>query len=411
MSDGYIKGLITGILTALGITVLSVLIYFLFFNDVLGNLDSDTAPLDIEVSDSDEYQDFVNKENMIMAIIKQKYYEEADEKTMFDGAYRGIVDSLNDPYSCYFSKEEVDAIMDSSNGEYVGIGCYVGQMIDSKEMVVVSVIPGSPSEKAGLQAGDVIIAADGRDLTDMNIDLAVTYVRGRAGTKVVITVKRDKETLDLEMIRATVTPETVESIMLDDNIGFIRMVAFHGHTPEQFKRELEKLESEGMEKLILDLRGNPGGNYDTAIEMLDIFLDKDMLVGYIDDAAGNQENSYTEDSDRFDKPLVILINENSASAAELFTQCMRDYEKATVIGKTSYGKGVYQNLYPVSNDGDAVKITGGRFYSPKGICIQGVGIVPDITVEYTDEPNEKGLYPYEYEDSQAKAAIEYLKKK
>jgi carboxyl-terminal processing protease len=167
------------------------------------------------------------------------------------------------------------------------------------------------------------------------------------------------------------------------------------------------MESQGMEKLIVDLRDDPGGLYDVAVDMVDIFLDRDLEVAYVEDNTGKKQWSYTNDLDTFDKPVVILINGNSASASELFTQTLREYNKATVIGTKSYGKGVYQNLYPLSVDGAVIKITGGRYFSPKGFCVDGVGIEPDITVEYVKiDPTITD--PELTDDNQIKAAVDFL---
>ena len=414
METSFNKGFLMGVFLTLGVVLGSVLIYFFFFHDALQN--STPAPnYSYEINgygmsdeEKEKYGTFLKTQNTILATIKDKFYEKVDNEEIYHGAYDGMLAALNDPYSCYYSKDEYAAITQTTDGEYVGIGCYVGQHKETKEIMILSVIEGGPAEKAGLLAEDIMVAVDGRDITGMDIDYAITFVKGKAGTKVVITVKRGEETLDFAMVREKIEPKTVTYEMLSGKVGYIYMGSFYKHSAEQFKAALAELESEGMEKLIVDLRDDPGGLYDIAVDMVDIFIGENQLVAYVEDNDGKQEKSYTKDPDTFDKPVVILINGNSASASELFTQAMRDYGKATVIGTTSFGKGVYQNLYPVSNSGDFVKLTGGRYFSPKGICIHGVGIEPDITVEYevledieTDSKREQ--------DSQIRAALEFLK--
>ena len=407
MSDGYIKGLITGILAAMGITLLSVLIYFAFFYEMLK--DNDSFPSYRDENMTDEYRQFLEKEETIMGVIRSRFYEKVDDETMYRGAYDGIMASLNDPYSCYYSQSEFESINQTTDGEYVGIGCYVSQNKDTKEIVVLSVIEGSPSEEAGMMSEDIILAVDGEDMVGYDLDQAVAFIKGKVGTSVVVKVKRGTEVLELSMVRRRIEQKTVDYKMLEDNVGYIRTASFYKVTLKEFKEAMKSLEAQGMEKLIIDLRDNPGGLFDITIEMLDIFLGSDMLAAYIEDSSGNQEKSYTIDDDEFSKPIVIMINEHSASASELFTQTMRDYGKATVLGTKSFGKGIYQNLYQVGNDGSAVKITGGRYFSPKGVCVHGVGIEPDIVIE-PEKNGESGTSDKE-EDNQIRAALDFLKNK
>lgn len=409
MSDGYIKGLITGVLASIGIIGLSVLIYFAFFHN---SLQSMTASLGYgDYFSEEEYQAFINKESSILNVIKNNYYEKVDNEVLFEGAYDGIMASLGDKYACYYSKTDYDSVNKNYNGEFVGIGIYAGQYKNSNEIVVVGIMEDSPALEAGLQPGDIIIGVDDNDITGYDdMEYAMSFVKGKPGTKVVLVVKRDGETLEFPMIRRKIEQKNISSRMLDDKVGCIQIVSFHGNTPEQFKQALSDLEASGMEKLIIDLRDNPGGTVDSAIDILDIFLDKDVLVASIEHSNADPDRFYTLDPDTFSKPVVILINEQSASAAELFAQSMRDYEKATIIGTTSYGKGVYQETRLVGTDGSAIKYTAGKYYSGKGVCVQGIGIEPDITVKL-EKTGENELPVSSFEDNQMKAAVEYLKNK
>ena len=410
MDDKYVKGFLHGIILTISIIAASVLVYFVFFNDALKNSskpDSSTTASNNDgvLKEDGDYNSFSIKQQNIIKIINEKYYQDVDEGVLYRGAIDGMMAALDDPYSCYYSKDELDTITQTTVGEYVGIGCYVAILKEESGIRVISVIEGSPAEKAGMLANDIITAVDGTDISNFDIDYALSLVKGKAGTKVVITVKRENETLELTMTREKIEPKTIAYEMLDNNVGYIYVASFYGHTAEQFKKALADLESQGMEKLIVDLRDDPGGLYDSAIDMLDIFLGKDLLAAYIENTDGTKEHSYTKDEDEFTKPVVILINGNSASASELFTQTMREYGKVTIIGTKSFGKGVYQNIYPVSSDGSAVKVTGGRYFSPNGVCIHGVGIEPDIIVEYIEPGEDADSWE---DDNQIVAAMEFF---
>ena len=408
MSDDnkFVKGLITGVLVALASAV--ILIFFMrdyLFNGNQNNRSNTSS----SQSDEKSYEVFKGKLDNILWIIKKDFYEDVDPEVLYEGALDGMMAALNDPYSCYYNPGEAKQVFQATDGSYVGIGCYIGQTKDTNEILVVSVMEDSPADKAGLKPEDIIIAVDGTDITGFDLDYAMTLVRGAEGTSVVITVKRGDEKIDLPMTRAKIEQKTVSYRMLEDGIGYIYVSAFYKNTTVETRSAIEDLEKQGMTKLIIDLRENPGGLFDTAVSMLDIFLEKGLLVAYTDSKQGDEVKSYTKNEDTFDKPVVVMINGNSASASELFTQTMRDYEKITVIGTRSYGKGVYQTLWPVGTDNSYIKYTGGRYYSPKGVCIHGVGIEPDIVVEL-EEGLEKESVLKRTKDNQLDAAIEYLKK-
>ena len=402
----FFKGFIVGLLVALA----SAAILIFFMRDYLfNNAPKGKSYSSIAKSDEQKYDMFIGKLNNILTVIDQDFYEKVDPEVLYEGALDGIMEALNDPYSCYYTPEEATAVFQTTAGSYVGIGCYVGQMKESNDIVVISVVEDSPAEKAGLLPEDIIIAVDGKDVSKLNLEYAMTFIKGNEGSSVVLTVKRGDKTLDLAMKRAKIEQKTVSYRMIGDGIGYILVSALYENTSKETKAALEALEKQGMTKLIIDLRENPGGLFDAAVKMLDIMLEKGLLVAYTDSRQGVETKSYTKDEEKFDKPLVILINGNSASASELFTQTMRDYEKATVIGTTSYGKGVYQTLWPIGEDSSFIKYTGGRYYSPKGVCIHEKGIEPDIVVEL-EEGLDKESISKRTKDNQIDAAVEYLKK-
>ena len=409
-NDNYLKGYFAGLATMFGLIAAGVLVFLLFFYE--GR--SYTYPVLSSDAGSEEefrqsYDEFWTKQKAIMEVVDSRYYKSIDLESMYDGALKGMMASLNDPYSCYYSAKEMQTVTQTNSGSYVGIGCSVGTVKGSKDIIVFGVVADSPAERGGLKAGDIIVAIDGKDITGLATNYALTLLQGKEGIEVTLTIKRGNEKMDLSMVRARIEQKSISKEMFDDGIGYIRLYSFYQNTPEQMRKAIEELNEQGMKKLIIDLRDNPGGLYDMAVEMLDMMLPKDLLVSYTEDKSGKREESYTKDDDTFDKPVVILINDHSASASELFTQTMRDYEKATIIGITSYGKGIFQELIPIKTDGSGIRITGGRYYSGKGVCIHEIGIEPDITVELeeTEAGNDSNGT---IKDNQIQAAIDYLKK-
>ena len=271
----FVKGLITGVLVALAST--AILIFFMrdyLFN---GNQNNRSGTSSSE-SDDRKYEIFKGKLDNILWILKRDYYEDIDPEVLYEGALDGMMAALDDPYSCYYTASEAQQVFQTTDGSYVGIGCYVGETKDTNDIMVVSVMEDSPAEKAGLKPEDIIIAVDGRDITNVGLEYAMSLVKGAEGTSVVLTVKRGDETLDLSMTRAKIEQHTVSYRMLEDGIGYIYVSAFYKNTTADTRAAIEDLEKQGMTKLIVDLRENPGGLFDTAVEMLDIFLEKGLLV-------------------------------------------------------------------------------------------------------------------------------------
>ena len=401
--DKFTKGFLAGAGLVTGTFIAAMVIFMVFFFDK-GKIRFTSSDDGSATISTEEFQE---KMEEIIKTIQRYYYQPVDRDTLYEGAYDGIVASINDTYARYYNSKELEQMMNNNSGEYVGVGCTVFQAEETNEIIVASVFEDSPAQKGGLLPGDVLVAVDGRDLTEMDIDLALTYVTGTVGTEVVITVLRNEERIDLHMIRERIQQTLVYSMMLDDEVGYIDILAFHATATKQVRTAIEDLKSQGMKKLVIDLRANPGGLYTTAVEILDVMLPANQLVASVIDSQGKTEKSYTKDDDELDIPIAILINENSASASELFTQTMRDYGRATIVGIKSYGKGVYQETHLLS-DGTAVKVTAGMYYSGKGVNIHGEGIVPDIEVEYDESIYDKEEATWE-DDSQVKAAVDFLK--
>lgn len=343
----------------------------------------------------------------IEALIDKNFYFEDDDQEKQDGIIRGYMEGLDDPYSVYYSKEEYDSFMESSNGEYVGVGVQVSQNVDTKIITVVDVFDG-PAKEAGVKAEDVITHVNGEDITDQDIDTVVDKIRGEEGSEVTITVYRASDAKDHEftMPRQKVENPTVEYKMLDNHIGYIQVSSFYEVTAKQYIAAIEDLESQGMEGLVVDLRDNGGGLLDIAVEMLDYMLPAGKIV-YTEDKDGNVTSEYNSDDEhQFTKPLALLVNGYSASASEIFAGAVKDYGLGKLVGTNTYGKGIVQRMFPL-DDGSAIKLTIAKYFTPKGNDIHKIGIKPDVEVEldvdaYRESEGEK--------DNQLDAAVQEVLK-
>ena len=344
---------------------------------------------------------FIQKMELLELVVNQYYMNDISVEDMRTGAYKGLMEGLGDPYTCYYTAEEYDALMESTEGTYYGIGAVVQQNLKTMYITIVKPYVDGPAYKAGMLPGDIIYKVDDVDVTGMEIDNVVAMMKGPEGTQVKVTVVRDGESDPVELLitRAQITIETVEYEMLDYNIGYILVSSFDEPTPAQFKEAIRDLQKQGMEGLIIDMRDNPGGLLSAVVEMLDYILPKGMIV-YTEDKYGYR-NEYTgTDADVLELPMVVMINGNSASAAEIFAGAMQDYEAATIIGTTSYGKGIVQTILPLT-DGTAVKVTVSRYFTPRGVCIHGTGIVPDKEVELKDELKQMVVIPHDQDNQLA----------
>lgn len=352
----------------------------------------------------ERYEKIEKKLDTIDKTISDYYLnqEDIDLDQLEEGIYAGYVKGLDEDYTTYYTAEEFADVMEASSGSYSGIGAYVSQNMNTGIITIVKPFEGSPAEKAGIQKEDILYKVEGEEVTGQDLTTVVARLKGEEGTMANITIYRQSEDkyIDLSVERAVVNVPTVAHQMLDNHIGYIQIAEFEEVTAEQFKEAVSDLQEQGMEKLIFDLRDNGGGLLDSVCDVLDTILPKMMLV-YTEDKDGNRREEWAEDDEAVDLPMAVLINGNTASASEIFTGALKDYDKAEIIGTTSYGKGIVQSIIPFS-DGSALKVTSSKYYTPSGICIHGVGIEPDQTVEY-----DRTL---EY-DNQLQAAIDYLNEK
>ncbi len=361
-----------------------------------------------------------SKMQMIQSIIDQVFLYDEDATEVEEYIYRGMMAGLNDPYSVYYTAEDYKAIQESTDGSYSGIGAMISQNKTTGLCTVVKVFEGSPALEAGMKPGDIIYKVGDTLVAGESLDVLVSnYIKGKEGTDVQITVYRaESDTYeDMTITRRKIEVPTVESKMLADNTGYVAVSEFDAVTVEQFEKAIDELENQGMKQMIIDLRSNPGGMLDSAVAMVDYILPDDRkdfekgegktLIVYTADKNGKGDTYTAADGHEVDVPIAILVNENSASASEVFTGALKDYKKAVVVGTTSYGKGIVQNLIPLG-DGSAIKITTAHYYTPSGFDLHGKGITPDVEVELDENLKSQSVVTPE-EDNQVQAAMEALK--
>ncbi len=331
-------------------------------------------------------RDLVEKLQKLEKIIDKYYYlDEVGNEELQDGIYRGLMEALDDPYSVYYSAEELSTFMEETEGIYSGIGAYMMQDTQTRLPMITGVMDGAPAEAAGLRPDDLIYAVDGEEVAGMTLEEAIAKIKGPEGTEVTLTVIREGENdyMEFTLTRAKVEAPTVNLTMMEDGMAYIEVTEFDAVTVDQFAEALAVAKGSGMKGMILDLRANPGGNLDAVVDMCKMILPQGLIV-YTEDKAGNREE-YTCDGDReLQVPLVVLVDGNSASAAEIMAGAIKDYGLGRLVGTTTFGKGIVQQIIPLK-DGSAVKITTSAYFTPAGNNIHGKGIEPDIVCEFDGE--------------------------
>ena len=352
--------------------------------------------------------DSVAKINELAAYINLYYYDETDTEALKSGMYAGLLSGVNDKYSTYYTAEEYEQSQIGMTGKYYGIGAGLTQDIKTMVVTVNKIYDGTPSKDAGLLKDDVILSVEDVEATSMELSELVQLIRGEEGTTVHLEVYRPAtgENLSFDVERANVTLPSVASEMLTEEIGYIRIESFETDTAAPFETALAQLENAGMHSLVIDLRYNGGGLVDSVVQILDDILPEGLLV-YTEDKYGNRQEYKSSGETHFDYPLAVLVNEDSASASEIFAGAIKDYEYGTLIGTKTFGKGIVQSLFKLS-DGDAVKLTTAKYFTPKGNYIHGVGIEPDIELEYEYLNPDGQSYEMQY-DNQIQKAIEVLR--
>ena len=323
-----------------------------------------------------------------------------------EGMYKGLVESLNDKYSSYYTEKEYSRLSESTEGSFEGIGVTIVQNDEGYFEIAGFASEDSSAKKAGVEVGDIFYKVEDEYVSGMDMSDLVDRVRGKKGTSVRIVMLRgeNREEVEFTIDRQKVEAITVSFNMIDDETGYIAIGAFEGITVSQFENALTSLKKQGMKRLVLDLRGNGGGMVNAAVKVADDIIPTGVVT-YTLDSRGNRKDYMAVTPEELGMPLVILVDSASASASELLTGAIKDYGKGTVVGTTTFGKGIVQNIYPLA-DGSAVKLTNSRYYTPNGLNIQGTGIEPDVVIEFDVEGYEK-----DGSDNQLDKAVEIVKNK
>lgn len=352
----------------------------------------------------------IQKMRTIEEMVDAYYYgDEVIAGELQDGVYKGMVKALGDPYSEYFSKEELEDVVNNNQGISYGIGAMISINTNLNTAMISGVLEESPAMEAGLKEGDIIYKVGDEFTQGMSLSKVVSLVKGREGTIVNLTIYREGEPdyLEMEIVRAKqIETTTVDSGMIEghDEIGYLRIREFEGVTPDQFTEAMAVLKENGMKGLVLDLRSNPGGDLTAVVDVARQILPAGLIV-YTEDKAGNRKEYTCDGTHELQMPLVVLTNEYSASASEILAGAIKDYNKGTLIGTTTFGKGIVQRINRLK-DGTAIKLTVSAYFTPSGKNIHGIGIKPDIVLEYDDE-----AYEADGTDNQVMKAIEVLEGK
>ena len=346
----------------------------------------------------------------IKSVIDKNYLwkDKIDEKKLKDGAVEGYVKGLGDKYTEYIPKQDVKEFTENITGSFVGIGIYMIADEESQKIVVYYPIPGSPAEKAGIKSGDAIIRVDGKEYGYEDFDIIADNIKGEEGTKVKVVIERDGKEQEFEITREKIETNPISSKILKENIGYIKLPSFDTDSSKKLKEKVDELVSKGAKSLVLDLRNNGGGIVDESTDIADLFLEKGKTIMTTKDNKDKEEVTKSKTKKEYDMPLILLTNENTASASEILTAALKDNERATVIGTKTYGKGVIQTVLTLS-DGSGLKITTAEYFTPNGTEINEKGIKPNIEVKLPD--SVKSIYAVkESDDAQLNRAIEELQK-
>ena len=351
---------------------------------------------------------FVQKAKYIEETVKESYTGDIDDDQMEEYMYKGMMASLGDPYSAYYTSEEYEELTTETTGSYEGIGVVMQQDVNTGEVKVVRCYEGAPGEKAGLLPEDVLVEVNGESVSGMELSEVVDKVKNSQDQVAHLTIAREGESeyLEIDVHLEEVNIPVVQSEMLEDNIGYIALYEFTEQTEPQYMEAFEALKDQGMERLIIDVRNNPGGLLTSVCDILEDILPGGLIV-YTEDKNGEREEYTCDGENELDIPLAVLVNGNSASASEIFAGAIQAYSKGTIVGTTTFGKGIVQSLIPF-NDGSAIKTTTAKYYTPSGKCIHGTGIQPDVEVELSEGLEQETSISHE-EDNQLQKAIEVVK--
>ncbi len=389
--------MIVAIAVFLTFMVTSISLYTYFLNN----------PISITSKSSSSSKDIAGTLQKYKEIIDKYYLGDVDEEKLKEGAIKGYIEGLGDPYTEYISADEMEDYLSDTMGNFVGIGIYMVKNTEKGKIQVLAPIKGSPAEKAGIQAGDLILTVDGVDYSADEMTIASNKIKGQEGTTVTIEVLRGTETKKYELKREKVKVNQVEGKVLSNNIGYINFTSFDETTADDFKAKFEELNKQGIKSLIIDLRNNGGGIVDQALQIADYVADKDSVLLYEVDKNNKETVKKAKTDPIINMPIIILTNENTASASEILAGALKDLGKAKTVGTTTYGKGVIQQILKLS-DGSGLKVTIEEYQTPNRNKIHKIGIAPDEEVKLPDSVTNV-LNVTESEDTQLQKAIEMLK--
>ncbi len=345
--------------------------------------------------------------NEIRTKLNQLYIGEIDEEKMMDGALEGYVSALGDEYTEYLTKEEITSLMQDIEGSYVGIGVYIAQNTQTDEIIVIGVIEDSPAHKAGLLAGDIIKKIDGVEYTGEDLTQASNKMKGIEGTKVTVTVERDGKESDIDITRKTIKFKYIDSEKLENDIGYIKISSFEGDCANDFKNAYKELSSQGIKSLIIDLRNNGGGLVDQSLDIAEMIVPYGSKLLITKDKNGNEEISTSDQKPIVDVPIVILVNEFTASASEILTAAVKENINCKVVGTQTYGKGIIQGIFLFDDNETGIKITIQEYFTPNYNKLHKIGIKPDEVIELPEEWKGQVTVDREF-DNQLNRAIEIL---
>jgi carboxyl-terminal processing protease len=356
------------------------------------------------------YPTIGNKVDDILKALNENYVEQLDMTELSQKIYQEVAAVLGDPYTNYLDAQQYEAFMEDTEGIYAGIGVMVGANLDTNRIVITVPFEGYPSAEAGLLPGDAIIKVNGYDVNAEMMDETVRMIKGEQGTSVELTIYRESsdETFDVTIIREIINVPTVSHKMLEGDIGYLRITQFERVTAHQFEASYNELVGDGMKGLILDLRNNPGGLLSVVNYITDILVPEGIIV-YTEDRYGNQTKTPSNE-EHIEVPLLVLVNGNSASASEVLSGAVRDHGVGELVGTTTFGKGLVQNIYTLK-DNSALRITIAKYYTPSGVCIQDIGLEPDFEIDMDAELTVRLSTLTLDEDVQLKKAMEVMEEK
>lgn len=339
--------------------------------------------------------------------LEKKYIGEINDEELIEGAVKGYVDALGDPYTTYYTKKEMKTIMEETNGNFVGIGVYMTKDLEKNAILIIKPIENSPAEKAGILPGDLITKVDDVEYTGDKLEEASNKIRGEEGTKVKLEIYRNGETKTFELTRTKVVVSHVTTKVLNNDIGYIAISDFEGECASEFETKYKQLEKQGIKKLIIDIRNNGGGIVDEALKIANMLVDKDSTLLITKDKSDKEEITKATEKPIINMPTVVLVNGYSASASEILAGALKDNGKATLVGTKTYGKGIIQELHQLS-DGSGLKITVSEYYTPNHNAIHKIGITPDVEIDLSEDVKQQTTIQ-EKDDNQLQKAIEILK--